>query len=51
MGKAAADSSNVSKFITDPAFYDRLSTLMRDLNILLVDLKENPGRYVHVSVF
>jgi phospholipid/cholesterol/gamma-HCH transport system substrate-binding protein len=50
-GKANADSSNVSKLIGDPEFYSRLSGLMKDLNLLLIDLKEHPGRYVHVSVF
>jgi phospholipid/cholesterol/gamma-HCH transport system substrate-binding protein len=50
-GKANADSSNVSKVMTDPEFYNRLSGLMKDLNLLLIDLKEHPGRYVHVSVF
>jgi phospholipid/cholesterol/gamma-HCH transport system substrate-binding protein len=51
MSKAAADSSNVSKLISDPAFYSQLTRLMRDLNLLLVDLRENPDRYVKVSVF
>ena len=51
MSKAANDSSNVSKLIGDPGFYTRLSTLMRDLNLFLIDIKEHPERYVHFSVF
>ncbi len=51
LGKAAADSSNVSKLISDPEFYSRVSKLLKDLDLLLVDLKENPDRYVKVSVF
>jgi phospholipid/cholesterol/gamma-HCH transport system substrate-binding protein len=51
MGKAGADSSNVSKLVSDPEFYSRVSKLLKDLDLLLVDLKENPGRYVKVSVF
>ena len=51
MGKASDDSSNVSKLISDKNFYTQLSGLMRDLNLLLVDLKAHPERYVHVSVF
>ena len=51
MGKASADSSNVSKLINDSNFYNQLITLMRDLNFLLVDLKEHPERYIRVSVF
>jgi phospholipid/cholesterol/gamma-HCH transport system substrate-binding protein len=49
--KANADSSNVSKLLSDGHFYDQLLSLMRDLNLLLVDLKQNPGKYIHVSVF
>jgi phospholipid/cholesterol/gamma-HCH transport system substrate-binding protein len=51
LAKANNDSSNVSKFISDPSFSSQLLTLMRDLNLLLVDLREHPDRYIHVSVF
>ena len=51
MAKAGADSSNVSKLISDPEFYSRVSRLLQDLDLLLIDLKENPDRYVKVSVF
>ncbi|HLB01247.1 MAG TPA: MlaD family protein [Bacteroidota bacterium] len=51
MSRAAADSSNVSKIIADPEFYSRISQLLRDLDHLLVDIRENPDRYVKVSVF
>lgn len=51
MSKAAADSSNVSKLISDPSFYNQLTRLMHDLNLLIVDLRENPDRYVRISVF
>lgn len=51
MARAGADSSNVSKLISDPEFYERVSKMLRDLDLLLLDLKENPDRYVKVSVF
>lgn len=51
LGRAGADSSNVSKMISDPEFYSRVSRLLRDLDLLLVDLRENPDRYVKISVF
>jgi phospholipid/cholesterol/gamma-HCH transport system substrate-binding protein len=51
MAKASGDSSNVSKLITDQNFYTDLVKLMRDMNLLLVDLREHPERYVKFSVF
>lgn len=51
MRRVNDDSSNVSKLIGDPTLYNQMMSLMRDLNILLVDFKQNPGRYIHVSVF
>jgi phospholipid/cholesterol/gamma-HCH transport system substrate-binding protein len=51
LAKAGADSSNVSKLISDPEFYTRVSKLLKDLDALILDLKENPDRYVQVSVF
>jgi phospholipid/cholesterol/gamma-HCH transport system substrate-binding protein len=51
VGRAGADSSNLSKLISDPDFYGRVSKLLKDLDLLLIDLKENPDRYVKVSVF
>ncbi|HEV8537778.1 MAG TPA: MlaD family protein [Bacteroidota bacterium] len=51
LGKASNDSSNVSRLLSDGKLYDQLMALMKDLNLLLVDLKQNPGRYIKVSVF
>jgi phospholipid/cholesterol/gamma-HCH transport system substrate-binding protein len=51
MSKAANDSSSVSRLVNDGRFYSQLTTLMKDLNLFLVDLKEHPERYVHFSVF
>jgi len=49
--RAADDSSNVSRLIGDPEFYSGISKLLKDLNLLLVDIRTNPDRYVKVSVF
>lgn len=51
MAKANADSSNVSRLLTDGNFSTELLRLMRDMNLLLVDLREHPDRYVKFSVF
>ncbi len=39
------------KLINDSALYDSLDKAIQNLSALLVDLKQYPGRYVHLSVF
>lgn len=51
MAKLNAGEGNVSKLLNDPMLYDNLTSSTRNLDQLLIDLKENPGRYVHISVF
>ena len=51
MEKVTNDSSNVSKLLNDGNFYNQLLSLVKDLNLLLIDFKQNPGRYIRVSVF
>ncbi len=51
MARASNDSSNVSKLLSNGKFYDRIMSLMKDLNLLLVDFRDHPSKYVHVSVF
>ncbi|HUS86588.1 MAG TPA: MlaD family protein [Bacteroidales bacterium] len=42
---------SAGKFMTDDSLYINLSNSLESLNILLTDLKENPGKYVHFSLF
>ena len=37
--------------LNDPALYIRLDSLVRSADHLMRDLKENPKRYVHFSIF
>jgi phospholipid/cholesterol/gamma-HCH transport system substrate-binding protein len=39
------------KLMTNDSLYIGLNNSMKDLDLLLKDLKENPKRYVHISVF
>ena len=39
------------KFIMNDSLYTNLNNSVRSLDLLLKDLKENPKRYVQVSVF
>lgn len=45
------NDGNVGKLLNDNTLYNNLATTTDNLNKLLVDLKENPGRYIHISVF
>jgi phospholipid/cholesterol/gamma-HCH transport system substrate-binding protein len=42
---------SAGKFLTNDTLYYNLESSLESLNILLRDLKENPKRYVHFSVF
>ena len=44
-------NGTIGKLLTDSGIYDNLDKSSASLNALLVDLKENPKRYVHISVF
>ena len=61
-GKAFADAADVmekinkgegtiGQLVNNDSLYNALEASARDLDRLLVDLEENPNRYVHVSVF
>jgi phospholipid/cholesterol/gamma-HCH transport system substrate-binding protein len=42
---------SAGQLLTNDSLYTNLSSSLENLNILLKDLKENPKRYVHFSVF
>jgi phospholipid/cholesterol/gamma-HCH transport system substrate-binding protein len=44
-------TGTMGKLMQDDSLYVYLSNTARDLDILLVDMQANPGRYVQVSVF
>jgi phospholipid/cholesterol/gamma-HCH transport system substrate-binding protein len=46
-----SDSSSLGLLIRDDEFYKKLNSSVNDLNLLLIDLKNNPKRYVHFSIF
>ncbi|NNF01980.1 MAG: MCE family protein [Bacteroidia bacterium] len=42
---------SLSEIINDPAMYDNLEQATKNLDRLLLDIRENPGRYVTISLF
>ncbi|MEW6508867.1 MAG: MlaD family protein [Bacteroidota bacterium] len=49
--KTENDSSLVGGSLNDKTLYKKFNTLIEDLNSLIIDIKENPKRYINVSVF
>lgn len=42
---------SIGLLINDTALYDNLRNASKNLDDLMIDLKEHPGRYVHFSIF
>jgi phospholipid/cholesterol/gamma-HCH transport system substrate-binding protein len=51
MEKINNGEGTIGKLFNDETIYNNLETATADLDSLFVDIKENPNRYVHVSVF
>lgn len=39
------------KILTDDELYNRLDSTLTSLNSLIKDIRDHPGRYIHISVF
>jgi phospholipid/cholesterol/gamma-HCH transport system substrate-binding protein len=51
MEKLNNGDGSMAKLLNDPSFYNNLNSSAKELSELLLDLKLNPKRYVHISVF
>jgi len=51
MEKINKGEGSIGLMVNDKALYENLSKSSEDLDKLLIDMKANPKRYVHFSVF
>ena len=51
IGNLTAGKGTAGQFMTNDSLYRNLSGSLESLNLLLQDMKTNPRRYVHFSVF
>lgn len=51
MAKIESGEGTLGHLLSDEELYTQLTDASTNLSALLADLKENPGRYVHISVF
>jgi len=51
VNKIDSDKSTIGKLINEDEVYNNLNSSIESLNSLIIDIKENPKKYVHFSVF
>ena len=51
VNKLDSDKSTIGKLINEDEVYNNLNSSIETLNSLIIDIKENPKKYVHFSVF
>lgn len=51
VARIAQGEGTIGKLISDPELYDSLEKASDNLAALLADVKQYPGRYVHLSLF
>lgn len=49
--KINSNNSSLGKLVNEQELYINLNASVRSLDSLLIDMKANPGRYIHFSVF
>jgi phospholipid/cholesterol/gamma-HCH transport system substrate-binding protein len=49
--KANSRDGTIGLMLNDPALYQQSDSLVRELRVLIADIKKNPRRYINVRVF
>jgi phospholipid/cholesterol/gamma-HCH transport system substrate-binding protein len=50
-GRMQADTTTVGRMLSDKVLYDDMRRTLRDVNLLVRDMKANPRRYLRFSLF
>ncbi len=51
VNKLDSNNSTIGKLINEDEVYNNLNSSIESLNNLIIDIKENPKKYIHFSVF
>ena len=51
VNKLDSNNSTIGKLINEDEVYNNLNSSIESLNNLITDIKENPKKYIHFSVF
>ena len=51
LGKINDENSSANKFLTDTVLYQQISTSLKRVDSILIDVKANPSRYFKIEVF
>jgi phospholipid/cholesterol/gamma-HCH transport system substrate-binding protein len=51
LGRMARGEGTLGRLSTDASLYDGLSAAVASLDLLLIDVRENPDRYVKIEIF
>jgi phospholipid/cholesterol/gamma-HCH transport system substrate-binding protein len=51
LGKINSGQGTLGKLVNNDSLYNELVKTSKDLDILLIDINQNPNRYVHLSLF
>lgn len=51
LGKVNKGEGSIGKLLQNPSLYNNLDSTSSNLNRLVMDIEQNPGRYINLSVF
>jgi phospholipid/cholesterol/gamma-HCH transport system substrate-binding protein len=49
--KATTGDGNIAKLLNEDELYDKLGNTLQSLDNLLIDIKQNPKKYINVTIF